>query len=316
MNTNQKVRTIKNKKPSLRKNNFTRKQKEGFSKQVYNITDADVLTDFTKLVEIGCQKHAALSTVGNDVVNKYTAVERLNTAGYQNISFYDVWFNKTRLKREKYVKKLLDFYKKNRKGYPEIKVMFRLSNLYFSSVSIFKPLIAMDVYCRFQPKCVLDFTMGWGGRLVGACALNVPKYIGIDSNRNLKTPYDKMCKFLKKHSGTDIELFFQDALTIDYSKLDYDLVLTSPPYYNIEIYDGGKSQKTKEEWDEQFYKPIFEKTYKYLKTGGHYCLNIPEEVFREVAVKNLGNPFAKIPLPKAQRSTGEKYHEFIYVWKK
>jgi hypothetical protein len=306
----------KSKKQSLQKNNYTRKQKDRLANQVYNLTDADVLADFTKLVEIGCKQHAALSTVGNDVVNKYTAVERLNTAGYQNISFYDVWFNKNRLKREKYVKKLLDFYKKTREGYPEIKVMFRLSNLYFSSVSIFKPLIAMDVYCRFQPKCVLDFTMGWGGRLVGACALNVPKYIGIDSNRNLKTPYNKMCKFLKKHSTTDIELYFRDALTVDYSKLDYDLVLTSPPYYNIELYDGANNQKTKEEWDEQFYKPIFEKTYKHLSLGGHYCLNIPEEVFDTVAVKILGKPREKIPLPKSQRSAGEKYHEFIYVWKK
>ena len=311
------VKTRTRKKPALRKNNYTRKQKEGFSNQVYNLTDQDVLTDFMKLAEIGCEKHAALSTVGNDVVNRFTAAERLNTSGYQNISFYDVLFNKTQLKRENYVKKLLAFYKKNRKGYPEIKVMFRLTNLYFSSVSIFKPLIAMDVYCRFQPKCVLDFTMGWGGRLVGACALNVPNYIGIDSNRNLKTPYNKMCKFLKKHSTTDIKLYFQDALSVDYSKIDYDLVLTSPPYYNIELYNNGSNnQKTKEEWDEQFYKPIFQKTYKYLKTGGHYCLNIPEEVFREVTVKILGNPFAKIPLPKAQRSSGEKYHEYIYVCKK
>lgn len=310
-----KTRT-KTKKPALRKNSYTRKQKDSFAKQVYNLTDQDVLDDFTKLVKIGCEKHAALSTVGNDVVNKYTAVERLNTAGYQNISFYDVLFNKTQLKRENYVKKLLAFYKKNRKGYPEIKVMFRLSNLYFSSVSIFKPLIAMDVYCRFQPKCVLDFTMGWGGRLVGACALNVPKYIGIDSNRNLKTPYSKMCNFLKKHSTTDIKLYFQDALAVDYSKLDYDLVLTSPPYYNIELYNGVNNQKTKEDWDEHFYKPIFQKTYKHLKTGGHYCLNIPEEVFTSVAVKILGKPLAKLPLPKAQRSAGEKYHEYIYVWNK
>jgi len=309
--------TMKTRKPNLKKNNYTRKQKERFANQVYDLSDQDVLADFTKLVEIGCGKHAALSTVGNDVVNRFTAAERLNTAGYQNISFYDVLFNQRQLKRENYVKKLLAFYKKNRKGYPDIKVMFRLSNLYFSSVSIFKPLIAMDVYCRFKPKCVLDFTMGWGGRLVGACALNVPKYIGIDSNRNLKTPYNKMCRFLKKHSTTDMKLYFQDALSVDYSKLDYDLVLTSPPYYNIELYNNGSNnQNTKEEWDEQFYKPIFQKTYKHLSSGGHYCLNIPEEVFSSVAVKILGKPQTKMPLPKAQRSAGEKYHEYIYIWVK
>lgn len=311
MTTNPKTK----KKPSLQKNNYTRKQKQRLANQVYNLTDADVLADYNILVKIGCEQHAALSTVGNDVVNKYTAVERLNTAGYQNISFYDVWFNKSRLKREKYVKKLLAFYKKTRKGYPDIKVMFRLSNLYFSSISIFKPLIAMDVYCRFQPKCVLDFTMGWGGRLVGACALNIPKYIGVDYNQKLKAPYNKMCRFLKKHSTTDVDLYFQDALTVDYSKFDYDLVLTSPPYYNIETY-GGNKQKSKDEWDEKFYRPMFETTYKHLKRGGHYCLNVPEEVYDNVAVKTLGKPRFKILLPKVKRSTAEKYHEYIYVWQK
>ena len=299
----------------MKKNAYTRKQKERFANQVYDLSDQDVLEDFTKLVEIGCGKHAALSTVGNDVVNRFTAVERLNTSGYQNISFYDVLFNKTQLKRENYVKKLLAFYKKNRKGYPEIKVMFRLTNLYFSSVSIFKPLVAMDVYCRFKPKCVLDFTMGWGGRLVGACAASVPKYIGVDYNQNLKAPYGKMCKFLKKHSQTKMELYFQDALTVDYSKFDYDLVLTSPPYYNIETY-GGNKQKSKDEWDETFYRPMFETTYKHLKRGGNYCLNVPEEVYTNVAIKVLGKCASKIIMPKAKRSTDEKYHEYIYIWNK
>jgi hypothetical protein len=82
------------------------------------------------------------------------------------------------------------------------------------------------------------------------------------------------------------------------------------------LYNGATNQKTKEEWDEQFYKPIFQKTYKHLKSGGYYCLNIPEEVFKTVAINILGKPETKIPLPKSQRSAGEKYHEYIYVWVK
>ena len=302
-------------KTKLRKNNYTKKQKMRIAEQVYNITDKEVEQDYANLVEIGCQYHKAMSPTGTKVVNKYTAAERLNTRGYQNISFYDVWFNKKRLTREKYVKKHIDFYKKGYSSYPDIKVMFRLSNLYFSAVSIFKPLIAMDIYCKYNPRCVLDFTMGWGGRLVGACSLNISKYIGIDSNKNLKTPYKRLSKFLNKHSTTDIDLYFQDALSIDYSKLNYDLVLTSPPYYDIERY-GSNQQKSKEEWNTNFYKPIFETTYKHLATGGHYCINIPEEVYENVALKVLGKPTEKIPLPKSKRSSTETYHEYIYVWKR
>jgi hypothetical protein len=304
------------KRSALKKNNYTLKQRERISDKIYELTEKDVLEDYQKLVEIGCEKHAALSQIGNKVVNQFTTTERLNTVGTKNLNFYDIWFNKNKMKKEKYVKKFLNFYKKNNKpDYPEIKIMFRLTNLYFSSVSIFKPLIAMDVYCRFKPKCVLDFTMGWGGRLVGACALNIPKYIGVDYNQNLKTPYNKMCRFLKKHSQTKMELYFQDALTVDYSKFDYDLVLTSPPYYNIETY-GGNKQKSKDEWDDKFYRPMFDTTYKHLKRGGHYCLNVPEEVYDNVAVKTLGKPQFKMLLPKSKRSTVEKYHECIYIWTK
>ena len=103
----------------------------------------------------------------------------------------------------------------------------------------------MELYSRFKPKSVLDFTMGWGGRLVGACALDVPNYIGIDSNKQLKEPYQRMVKLLNKlGTNTKINLMFKDALKVDYSKLDYDCVLTSPPYYNVEVYEGMLPKKS------------------------------------------------------------------------
>ena len=297
------------------KNNYTKKQKKSIAKKILDITEKDVEIDFNNLRELGCEKKKVLSKIGNDSVNYFTFQERLNTVGNKNINFFDVWRNKKSLAKKKYVSNILSYYKNRNPDYPEYKVWFRISNLYFSSISIFKPQIAMDIYCLYNPNCILDFTMGWGGRLIGACALNIPKYIGIDYNNNLKEPYEKMTNFLKKHSSTEIELYFQDAVSIDYSKLNYDLVLTSPPYYNIETY-GENEKQTKEEWNDKFYKPIFEKTFQYLKVGGHYCINIPNEVYENVAIKILGNPFTKIPLPKAKRSSSEKYHEFIYVWKK
>ena len=302
-------------KKRLEKNRYTRKQKEVISRSIYETTESDVLDDFNKLKDIGCSRHNELSLVGNKVVNHFTSTERMNTLGHQGYNFYDVLSNKGKLKKEGYVKKLLRYYKTNNTNYPETKVWFRLSNLYFSAISIFKPLVAMSIYCKFKPTCVLDFTMGWGGRLVGACALDVPKYIGVDYNKNLERPYSLMKTFLNKHSTTDIDLRFQDALTVDYSKLNYDVVLTSPPYYNIESY-GNNKQQSNTEWDENFYKPIFTKTFQYLQKGGYYCLNIPVDVYENIALPLLGTPDITIPLPKAKRSKNEKYKEFIYVWKK
>jgi DNA modification methylase len=164
--------------------------------------------------------------------------------------------------------------------------------------------------------------MGWGGRLVGACAVDVPKYIGIDLNTSLKKPYTDMIKMLKPLTDTKIDVRFKDALKVDYSKLDYDMVFTSPPYYNLEIYEGTV-KKTKDDWDDQFYKPIFTKTWTHLKKGGHYCLNVPREVYERVCLDIFGKADELIPLVKAERKkVGEakdpkkKYGEFIYVWRK
>jgi len=217
---------------------------------------------------------------------------------------------------------LYNYYGKNINEY---KKWYYIFNLYHGAISIFKPVLAMEIYHKFKPHTVLDMTMGWGGRLVGACALDVPEYIGIDMNKDLEEPYKQMITKLKElGTKTKIKLMFQNALNVDYSKLKYDMVFTSPPYYNIEIYKGTERMK-KEQWDNEFYKPLFEKTYKYLQRNGYYILNVPEEVYNRVCIPLLGKADIIFPLKKAERNssiskTGNKneinYKEYIYIWKK
>jgi hypothetical protein len=59
-------------------------------------------------------------------------------------------------------------------------------------------------------------TMGWCGRLVGACALDIEKYTGIEINSNLYKPYKNMLKFLCAKTKTKVKLlFFEDAVKFD-----------------------------------------------------------------------------------------------------
>ena len=209
---------------------------------------------------------------------------------------------------------------KYQKGDDKHVALYRVFKLHCGSIGLFKPLTAMEIYSRFKPKSILDFTMGWGGRLVGACALDIPNYIGIDSNKQLKEPYQRMVKLLKQlGTKTKIKLMFKDALKVDYSKLDYDCVLTSPPYYNVEVYEGMKP-KEDEEWEQEFYIPLFLETYKHLKKGGYYILNIPKDLYDNVCIELLGKADIKIPLKKKghpKNSYTEKDHtEFMYVWRK
>jgi hypothetical protein len=46
------------------------------------------------------------------------------------------------------------------------------------------------------------------------------------------------------------------------------------------------------------------------------CINVPNEVFENILFPMLGKVYEKCIMPKQSRHQDEKYHEYIYVWKK
>jgi DNA modification methylase len=109
-------------------------------------------------------------------------------------------------------------------------------------------------------------------------------------------------------------MIFEDALTVDYSKLYYDLVFTSPPYYFIQKYANNAEYANKREMNELFYKPIFTKVYAGLQPGGHFIINVCNEVYQRVLIELFGNADEMYPYKKSQRQN--KYSEMVYVWRK
>jgi len=293
------------------------------------ITEEIAVEDYKKLEKQKKKIPPMTSNDGNKFVDYFTFVERLNTKTKRGYSFYDFWENKDEEAKKNYFQKLFTA-NSDKKGYETN--IYDIFRLYFGSVNIFKPVIAMEIYNKYKPTSILDPTMGWGGRLMGATILDVPKYTGVDLNPNLEQPYADMVEQIKKiGTKTKIKLFIpQDSLKVDYSKLDYDMVFTSPPYYNVEIYTGTnrvnrtKGSTIRKEWNENFYKPLFSKTWEHLKLGGHYIINVPKEVYNDVLLPLLGECDDKIPLKLSARKSkkyieGKKekeYGEFIYVWKK
>jgi 16S rRNA G966 N2-methylase RsmD len=289
--------------------------KESIAKKIKNISKEEAINDYQHLKQVNLKKVTNETRIGNKFVDYFTFLPRLETISKKGMSYFD-FIEDTEYHKKKYIQNLLNY----QRGDDKYVALYRIFKLHCGSIGLFKPLTAMEIYTRFQPKSVLDPTMGWGGRLVGACALDVPNYIGIDTNKSLKEPYKNMVKTLKElGTQTNIKLMFKDALKVDYSKLDYDCVFTSPPYYNIEIYEGTK-YKTDEEWDENFYIPLFTQTYKHLKRGGHFILNIPKKLYENVCLDLLGKANIKIPLKKKahpkNKNTEQDYTEFLYVWTK
>jgi hypothetical protein len=304
------------KKSSFGGGSLSLSQKRKITDEVYSITEEQAENDYKKLVDLKPNEIDTNTRTGNTFIHYYTSLQRLDTIGRRGLSFFELLERKNEFKKKKSVEKLIKFQLEKNPNANMYKVWYNVFKLYFGSIAIFKPLIAMEIYNKFKPTSILDFTMGWGGRLVGACALNIPNYIGIDLNMDLKKPYQEMVKKLKElGTTTNIKLMFKNALSVDYSKLNYDMVFTSPPYYNIEIYKGTQRQ-TKDDWDNNFYRPIFEKTYKHLKRGGTYILNIPKEVYERVCIDLFGEANEFIPLNITKSNKRNYEGEFIYIWKK
>jgi tRNA1(Val) A37 N6-methylase TrmN6 len=299
-------------------NTYCIEEKQQIAQQIKPITLERATEDFEQLRKIGFNagNTSSRSRIGNDCVDYFTFAERLNTKGKYNANFYDFLQNIEEFKKKKFIQNMLIYYEnvKNKNQTKNQYVVYKeVYNICISAINLFRPLVAMEIYARFRPKCVLDFTCGWGGRLIGACALNVPKYIGIDINKNLESDYQKMTHFLKDKTTTDISLYFEDAVTFDYSSLEeYDMVFTSPPYFFLEKYSKNKNYESKASMKTNFYEPLFKKTYESLKKGGVYCLNVNHEIYTDICVGLWGEADEEIPLKKSKRQN--EYSESIYIW--
>jgi len=252
---------------------------------------------------------------GLKIIDKYTIKERLATKGKRGISFLEF------LEDPQLTESQERFLQKLRTDRPDRDDIFNHHVLYkyhHSSIAVFPPSQMSHVLIKHKIDTILDPTMGWGGRMLGAVASMAKGYIGIDSNQNLIEPYHHMKSFVERKNGLNmnIQLYFRDCLSIDYNTLDYDCVFTSPPYYNIETYtDQPHKYKTKQEWNEQFYRPFVTRTYAGLKDNGIYCLNINNEIY-EFVKTIIGEADESILLSKQSTMRENAYKEFIYIWKK
>jgi hypothetical protein len=179
------------------------------------------------------------------------------------------------------------------------------------AVVFFKPSTAKFLYKKFGATKVLDPTAGWGGRMLGAYALGID-YIGIDTNINMKPAYDSMTAELNK---PNLQMIWDSCLNVDFSKLDYDFVLTSPPYINLEVYENMTPFESNKSFYEQFLIPMITKSLKYIKPEGRVCINISPKMYADL-IKFGFSPCDEEYDLLQQKRLGKNKEDKIYIWKK
>lgn len=300
----------------MKKPNFTEEEKIAIAKQIKDISLTDVSEDFRKLVDMGVNAPER-SLIGNNVVDYFTFVARLETKGKYDVNFFDFIENIDTFREKKFIKNMLTYYdevKNKNKTKSQYKVYKEVYNICISAINIMKPINCMEIFTRYKTNKVLNFCAGWGGSMVAAAALNLDAHYGVEINTDLGKPYADMLSYLRTKSNTKFSTWFADAATFQYELLDYDTVFVSPPYYFIEKYANNVSYTSKEDMNERFYKPAFTKSYQYLKPGGHFIINVCKEVYDNVLKDLLGDAHEVFSLKKSKRQND--HTELVYVWKK
>lgn len=131
---------------------------------------------------------------------------------------------------------------------------------------------------------ILDISAGWGDRLINAI-LHDCYYLGFDPNVNLKPGHDNIIKkFGDSKKQQVIYIPFEDSQLI---KETYDVVFSSPPFFNIEIYhhdkNGNLTQSVNrypsyENWLHHFLFASLYKSWISLKVGGHLVIHMGDTI--------------------------------------
>lgn len=206
-----------------------------------------------------------------------------------------------------------------------------------SKVTIYRPLLTKMIVEYFGAKEVLDVCVGWGGRMLGSACIDGVSYTGIEPCKKTYDGLNKMKKKLKLNNVTLYKKGAEDVLPTLEKK--YDLALTSPPYYNLEIYSDEKTQShqqggTYEDWYDSFLKPVVHGVIDKLKEDGTSCWSVKN--FKTDKNYNLYDDIVKLheekgwkkidteffvgnsvrPGSKSKDGNAKKSKEITYIFKK
>ena len=269
--------------------------------------------DFKKLQQLPVKENVR-SFAGNKIIHHYFTPFMLKTR-YKGGKTLEEKYKEDPMKIWKQVCKM-----DRRKAYPPTACdVFELNR----AITFFKPSIAKYIYYKYEATKVFDPCAGWGSRLLGALSLGID-YHGCDTNTALHSNYEKMTKYLPHDS--EVWITKDDCLKRLKVLLDndmgyeYDCVLTSPPYANLEAYPEMTPWKNEEQFYKKFLMPMIARCYKLVKKGGVVCINISPKMYEDIM--KLGFPPCHEAVDFLQQKNTKQWGEgkgkqdFIYVWRK
>lgn len=155
-----------------------------------------------------------------------------------------------------------------------------------AGVSNFRPTAAKAIFEQYSRDgdSVLDFSAGYGGRLLGCLPLD-RHYLGLDPCRwqvtGLRNTIRKLETLVPIRARASIARACAEDLLPSMESGSVDLVFSSPPYFDRERYSSEPSQSyvrypTYEEWLRDFLQPVLRECRRVLVPGGHLLINVAD----------------------------------------
>ena len=155
-----------------------------------------------------------------------------------------------------------------------------------SGVCNFRPDAAKYVYNTYSANSsgrVFDFSMGYGGRLVGFLASDCSEYVGVDVDERNFAGYDYINKLYNKSGGkkcTFIQECSENFCPPEYEGY-FDICFSSPPYYLKEEYSDDANQSANKyigyiNWLDNYLEKTILNSIQMLKPGGYFIINIAD----------------------------------------
>jgi len=188
----------------------------------------------------------------------------------------------------------------------------------------FRVSIAITVLNIFKAKRWLDISAGWGDRLIAAIGYGVDFYCGVDPNDCLTNKYQTIIDTLLVEEKRNNFMVIHDGFeTANIPRNDFDLVFSSPPFFDLEIY--SKSEKdsmikynTLDKWYDDFLMVSIKKAYDHLIIGGHMVLYMGEGINTNYIHKMINdvNKFMTYLSNIYYYYPHKKFARVLFVWKK
>lgn len=153
------------------------------------------------------------------------------------------------------------------------------------TVQNFKPLNATAVWEYICPTMwgnVLDFSSGYGGRMLGAMTSGMRyHYTGIDPNTKTYNGLVALGGLITDVIGTEFEMHHCGSEDFNVVPEFFDAAFSSPPYFNLEVYSDEPTQcmnrySDRDAWFEHYVEPTLRMLHKGLVDDGIYAVNIAD----------------------------------------